>query len=282
MLGNQSGGPAGGGHDPYIAATPAPANIVQALQNVPASELAAAGNGSATVGAKASGANLIRLSGKPLSSGGKPEIVYLGSEYCPFCAATRWPLTIALDRFGSFTGLETTASTPLDTYPDTHTLSYATAKYTSKYIVFNSTEELSNVCPTNLVIRNTSGSGPAYECSGGQYKPLQSVSKSVATLASTIDSVAYFGSLDQNGAGIPFIDFGGKYAESGAVYDAQILQGASWSQIIRSFQVPNEGVGQAILGAANKYTAMICKMTGDKPGSVCSSSFVKAAEKSLG
>ena len=35
----------------------------------------------------------------------KPELLYIGAEYCPYCAASRWPLIIALSRFGTFKGL---------------------------------------------------------------------------------------------------------------------------------------------------------------------------------
>src|SRR5205823_15010475 len=36
---------------------------------------------------------------------GKPEVLYIGAEYCPFCAAERWSLVYALARFGTFKGL---------------------------------------------------------------------------------------------------------------------------------------------------------------------------------
>src|SRR5260370_29484940 len=33
---------------------------------------------------------------------GKPEFLYIGAEYCPFCAAQRWAMVVALSRFGTF------------------------------------------------------------------------------------------------------------------------------------------------------------------------------------
>ncbi len=33
---------------------------------------------------------------------GKPEVLFVGAEFCPFCAAERWPLIVALSRFGHF------------------------------------------------------------------------------------------------------------------------------------------------------------------------------------
>src|SRR5215471_17073708 len=40
-------------------------------------------------------------SGAPLTSGGKPEMLYIGAEYCPYCAAMRWSMAVALSRFGT-------------------------------------------------------------------------------------------------------------------------------------------------------------------------------------
>ena len=42
---------------------------------------------------------------RPLTSAGKPEVLYVATEYCPFCAAQSWPLIIALSHFGQFSGL---------------------------------------------------------------------------------------------------------------------------------------------------------------------------------
>ena len=53
-------------------------------------------------------------SSTPLTSGGKPEVLYLGSEYCPFCATQRWAMINALSRFGTFSGLTTTHSSSSD------------------------------------------------------------------------------------------------------------------------------------------------------------------------
>jgi hypothetical protein len=82
-----------------------------------------------------------------------------------------------------------------------------------------------------------------------------------------------------NGAGNLF---GGKYVESGAIYSPATLHGATWDQIVASFKEPTQGIGQAVLAAANRYTAMLCKVTGNKPGSVCNASYVTSAEKALG
>ena len=34
----------------------------------------------------------------------------MGAEYCPYCAAQRWAMIVALSRFGTFSGLTTVHS----------------------------------------------------------------------------------------------------------------------------------------------------------------------------
>lgn len=278
---NGSGG--GRGHNKWVAPFPATATVTSSLLHVPNSELAAAGTGGTAVygvGPKGSGASIVALSGRPLTKDGKPLFVYFGSEYCPYCAASRWPVAIALSKFGTLTGLQQTTSSYLDAYPGTHTLTFAKAKYTSPYLAFNETEQLTNHCHSSAVITNPQGGTPAYVCNNLDYYPLQSPSKQVISLINQYDNATYFGSADAQGAGIPFMDIGGKYVESGALYDPTLLQGASWSQIVAAFHQPTAGIGQAILGAANRYIAMICQATGNKP-SICSQPFVKSEEKTL-
>jgi hypothetical protein len=43
--------------------------------------------------------------GPLLTIGGKPAIVFVSKESCPFCAAERWPLAVALAHFGTWSQL---------------------------------------------------------------------------------------------------------------------------------------------------------------------------------
>lgn len=269
----------GGGKPPKASGSvptrPAPASIVSAVANVPASELDQAGVGGGQIAFLGSGGHVVALkSGAPLTSGGKPEIVYVGAEFCPFCAATRWGLAIALDKFGTLSGLHITASSPYDFAPNTHTLSFVGTKYSSQYLSFTEIEQVTNVC------KQVSGG----QCTGG-YTSLQSTPASVARLVNTYDTVKYFGSAEASGPGIPFLDMGGKYIESGSPYVSSSTQFPpismatfSWQQIVNSFAVPTSGVGQAVLAAANHYIAVFCQLTHNAPASVCSLSGVKAVE----
>src|SRR4029079_19324163 len=75
-----------------------------------------------------------------LTSGGKPKVLYVGAEYCPFCAAQRWPVVVALSRFGTWSGLRQTTSASGDVYPDPSTLSFHRAAYASDYLSFTGVE----------------------------------------------------------------------------------------------------------------------------------------------
>lgn len=57
-----------------------------------------------------------KVNGTAMVINGKPTVLYIGAEYCPYCAATRWQMIIAFMRFGSFSGLEYMTSDPSDVY----------------------------------------------------------------------------------------------------------------------------------------------------------------------
>jgi len=61
------------------------------------------------------------VSGTPLTSSGKPEALYIGAEFCPYCALQQWRLGVALSRFGAFSKLRTVHSSSIDLYPNTPT-----------------------------------------------------------------------------------------------------------------------------------------------------------------
>src|SRR5581483_1419549 len=78
------------------------AQVVEAVTHVPAATFDAVGTGGLNNPLKP--AQLAALTGP----NGRPEVLYIGAEYCPYCASERWSLIAALSRFGSFSGLELT------------------------------------------------------------------------------------------------------------------------------------------------------------------------------
>ena len=77
------------------------------------------------------------------------------------------------------------------------------------------------------------------------------------------------------------MDFGNKFMEDGAFMDPSILDGLTHVQIAQSLSNPVASPSQPILVSANFYTAAICKLTNNKPGSVCNMPVVKQAAKQL-
>jgi hypothetical protein len=198
------------------------------------------------------------ISGTPADltgAGGKPEIFYAGAEYCPYCAAERWSLVVALSRFGSFSNLHTTTSSSTDVYPNTNTFSFYGSTYTSAYVDF-------------VPVETEDRAGNA----------LQTPTADEQTLVSTYDTSPY----SATAGGIPFQDYGNRYIVSGTGVSPQVLQGLSWTQIAATLTDASSQVAQPIIGNANWLTAGICKLTGDQPGSVCSAAPVATLEGELG
>jgi thiol-disulfide isomerase/thioredoxin len=125
------------------AKTPVTSSVAREIASVPAAALNSVGAG-VPYPAKGSvyphAIHTISPAGRALTANGKPEVVYVGAEYCPFCAAERWALSVALSRFGTLSGLRLIHSSRVDVYPNTPTLSFYKASYTSKYVTFVTTE----------------------------------------------------------------------------------------------------------------------------------------------
>ena len=230
-------------------------SLVNQTTSVPASVLDQVGAGGSQVTAKPITLN----GGTPLTSGGKPEMLYMGAEYCPFCAAERWSMIVALSRFGTFSGLATTHSASkngsgqAEVYPNTSTWTFANAKYTSNYLTFTPVEMQTNIP----------------DPSTGGYTNLQTPTSEQQALMNKWNAPPYVPSGYQGS--IPFIDFGNKYMISGASYNPQVLAGKTWAQISAALHNPSSQIAQAVNGTANYITAAICKLTGNQPATACTS-----------
>jgi len=189
------------------------------------------------------------LTGAALTStSGKPEVLYVGADYCPYCGVTRWPLAIALSRFGTLSNLQTTYSAANDTAgPNTPTLDFRNATYKSDYIGFVGIE---------------------YE--DGAQKVIGKLTTEQNTLFNNV-----------GGGAFPFIDFGGKWMQSGASYATATLAGLTPEAVAGQLTDTSSKVGSSIQASADVFTASICDMTGGKPTNVCTSAGVVAATAAL-
>jgi Domain of unknown function (DUF929) len=219
--------------------TPLPASVSNAVSTVPASALNTVGPG---VVPQVVRQPLTAGSGSLLTSNGKPEMLYIGAEYCPYCAAMRWSMAVALSRFGTLStpwhGIHSSSS---DVFPNTATLTFYKSGYTSKYLTFTPVE---NTTVTKAPLQNPTA---AQNAIWAKYEP------------------------DAATRGYPFIDFGNKWVLKGPIYDPAVLKGLTWSQIATAMRDPSSAVSQSVLGAANYMTAAMCKMTSNQPASVCTS-----------
>jgi hypothetical protein len=242
------------------------ASLVREVTTVPASVLDKVGAGtvdrSGVGSVNPAGSDYIApVSGQLLTSGGKPELLYIGANYCPYCAAQRWAIIVALSRFGTFSGLSTIHSSTTDTPADIPSWTFFGSKYTSKYLTFTSVEETQNYRVGNSASQNVS------------YVPLQTPTQAQQALLERYDTGGY----------IPFIDVANKYVQVGNLlpYGPQLLQGLSWNQIAQAMCDPSSTVAQCVDASANYLTAAILKVTGNQPASACTPA-VKALETQLG
>ena len=207
----------------------------------------------AQVGAGQGITPLATISGSPLkTSDGKNEFLYVGAEWCPFCAAERWSMIVALSKFGNFSGLTYMQSSSSDVYASTATFSFAHATYQSQYNISFVSVELADRS------HNTIGS-------------LSSDQQSV---------VNQFDPPGGSTPSIPFIDIAGSYAiqppsnqpgvYAGSQYSPSIIASLNWTQIGSQLNTPSSAIAQAIDGAANTIIKAICQVDGGKPSGLCS------------
>jgi hypothetical protein len=232
---NQASGPA------RQAASP---QVFQQVTNVPASVFDQVGTGNLKN-------PIMPLPAAPLlTQSGKPEVLYIGAEYCPYCAAERWSVITALSRFGTWHNLNTTTSTSTDVFPNTNTFTFMDSGYTSNVLAFTPKE-----------IQDRDGNA------------LQSLTSQEQAIFSKYDAPPFVPQASTSG--IPFISFGNQYMTVSSGYSPQLLQGLTWSQIAGKLSNPNDPVTQGIVGNANYLSATICKITNNTPGSVCNSQTIQ-------
>lgn len=238
--------PSSGGSASSTTGTALPASVVNNVIGVPPGTLNTVG-----IGSLSGGLPIKAISDTRLTSGGKPEMLYIGAEYCPYCAAMRWSMAVALSRFGTLSPLHGIYSSSTDVNPHTATPTFYKSSYSSKYLAFIPVE---NETVTHAQLQPTT---PAQQALWQKYGATAS------------------------GLGYPFIDIGNKYVITGPLFDPGILAGMSWSQVAAALHNPSSKVAQAVDGAANLITAAICKTTNGQPGSVCTAPGVTKASGSL-
>ena len=236
----------------------APSSLVATVTSVPASVYDAVGVTSPTVPVESLGP--AGTGGAPIwlaTAGGPPlpVVFFYGAEFAPYPAVQRWPLILALSRFGTFTQLGVMQSSATTAFASLSTFTFWNVRYSSKYVILESVERYSALNPT-----------------GGRYLGLQRPdARQSAAIASYGGSPTTFALLD----------VANRYVLNGASFTPGALAGLSQSQIAGNFTTPASPLTQAVVTSANEITASICAVDSDKPDAVCESKGVLAADQVL-
>lgn len=187
-------------------------------------------------------------------SSDKPLVLYMGADFCPYCAALRWPLVITLMRFGQLDGLRYMRSSATDVYANTVTFDLHDIHYQSPYIRLQ-----------------------AVELETRDQQLLQRPTKQQRKLFEKYDKAPY----TQYPGAIPFLYLDGRFLTVGTPVSPGLFKGLSWQQVADALRSGDGKLTHAIVGTANQYTAAICQLTQDQPTQVCQAAGVTAATKHL-
>jgi thiol-disulfide isomerase/thioredoxin len=193
-----------------------------------------------------------RESGEPLLDTGRPLIFFMGAEWCPFCASERWALVEATSRFGKWSGLkELHSRSGQDFFPSLPTYELSRATYTSDYL---------NV--RHIEVATVDGD------------PLQKLGSFEERLVDEDDKLG----------SVPFLFAAGppgRYTVELA-YSPSLLEGQTYVSLRKEVAAgaPTPAV-EAIGGEADALTALICKLDGGQPASVCAKGSIPALEAEL-
>jgi hypothetical protein len=204
----------------------------------------------------------VLMHGQPvLSAKGKPEVLYVGAEYCPFCAVQRWALVVALSRFGTFTGLRDMQSSTTSAFPEVQSFSFDGATYKSPYISFTGIEEYSDAAGRNGVFTRIAFPTTAQQATIDRYGP-----------------IAVPGWTARSGGNLfPFVDVGNRAVSGTSLFSPAALVGLSQATIAGNLDDPTNAVTRAVISSANYLTAAICMATDQQPSRLCASKGIRDA-----
>jgi thiol-disulfide isomerase/thioredoxin len=226
------GGGSSAGVDSPPAGTPVPAATMSHLATVPLATLKSAP--ADQVGAPAV------IHEKALTVDGKPELLYVGAEWCPVCAAERWAMYVALSKFGTFSPEPGRIHSAVRD-GDIPTLTFYKTTYTSPYFTFVPEEIYTN------------------HPDGDTYITLQSLTATQQAIWESNTSQTF-----------PFLDFGGKEDLTTAQYDPSLLEGPSFDAIANDVGNNTTAIGAGIDASADVLVHTICSsLTDHKPAEVC-------------
>jgi len=182
-----------------------------------------------------------KVSDETVTLDNKPYFLYVGAQFCPFCAAERWSIVKALSNFGIWSGLGPDTSADEEAgFSRIPTYNFVNAKYESQYISYAHKETAD---------RN------------GKPIPGQEL---------TDFEKKWFNQYDPRG-GVPFLFVSGKYVQLSSGYSPGLLSGKTYDQVKADVDSNNANVTYvaAINKEADILTAYLCKATNNQPSNVC-------------
>lgn len=191
---------------------------------------------------KPASTSLAAISGPRLTTGDKVGLLYVGADFCPYCAGERWGLVLTLLRFGKLSGLRYMLSTANDVYPNTPTVTFRHADYQSPYVTFQ-----------------------AVETADRAEHLLMTPNKSQMAILGTFDVPPYV----RFAGSIPFVYLNGNYRLNQLLVMPGQLKDKNWQQIATALANPKSALFQSVMPKVNLLTAAVCHLNGGKPADVC-------------
>lgn len=168
----------------------------------------------------------VEVSKEPMRRSGKLFVLFVGAEYCPFCAAERWAIVRALQKFGQWSGLKQTMSAARDEqFLNLPTYDFTEATYTSSHIEF-----------------------VARELKNREFKPLQKLLKTEEKI------VRKFNPKKE----IPFLLVGGRFMQIGAGFTPKIFIGHTFRQTETELKKAESEIRKTIDAEGNIIAALLC------------------------
>ena len=186
--------------------------------------------------------------------GKPPVLLYVGADYCPYCAAQRWGLALTLLRFGQLSGVKYMLSSADDVFANTATFTFQFAHFNSPYLRFQ-----------------------AIETANREQQKLMPMTAQAAQVFKTFDVPPYV----QFSYGIPFVYLNGAYLLTQPMISPASLQGRTWEQIGAQLADPRSALFAQIMPQVNAFSAAICRVDGNQPARVCAAPGVVAANAGL-
>ncbi len=168
----------------------------------------------------------VEVSKDTMRRAGKLYVFFMGAEYCPYCAAERWAIVRALQKFGQWDGLKQTMSAARDEpFLNLPTYDFTKATYTSPNIEFASREVKDR-----------------------DFKPLQKLLKTEEKLVRKFNP----------GKEIPFLLIGGRFMQVGSGFTPKIFIGHTFRQTETELKKMESEIRKTIDDEANIISALMC------------------------